>query len=410
MTFDHLDARAADLDAAHAATDLRERFLLPPGVVYLDGNSLGALPRAVPAAVREAVEQQWGRDLIASWNTHGWWDAPVRVGDAIGRLIGAAPGQVVVGDSTSVRLHQSLHAAAALRPGRSVVLTEPGSFPTDRYVVAGVADQVGWHVEHTRPAEIVGRLGPDVAVVVLSHVDYRTGELLDLPGITAAAHDAGAVVLWDLCHSAGAVPVGLDEHHVDLAVGCGYKYLNGGPGAPAYGYVAARHQDAFVNVVPGWHGHAQPFAMADEYAGAPGISRARIGTPPMLSLLALEAALQAFDGIDIHDVRARSLSLTRFLRDAIADVLPDAVFASPESDRLRGSQVALRHPDAYGIVQALVARGVVGDFRSPDVVRLGVAAPYLTHADLVTAVRALRDVLDAGEHRDPAWARRNAVT
>ena len=218
------------------------------------------------------------------------------------------------------------------------------------------------------------------------------------------------MVLWDLCHSAGAVPVGLDEHQVDLAVGCGYKYLNGGPGAPAYGYVAARHQDAFVNVVPGWHGHAQPFAMADEYVGAPGISRARIGTPPMLSLLALEAALQAFDGVDIDDVRARSLSLTRFLRDAIADVLPDAAFASPEPDGLRGSQVALRHPDAYGIVQALAARGVVGDFRSPDVVRLGVAAPYLTHADLVTAVRALRDVLDAGEHRDPAWARRNAVT
>lgn len=410
MTFDQLDARAADLDAAHAATDLRARFLLPPGIVYLDGNSLGALPRSVPSAVRDAVEQQWGHDLIASWNAHGWWDAPVRVGDAVGRLIGAAPGQVVVGDSTSVRLHQSLHAAAALRPGRSVVLTEPGSFPTDQYVVAGVAAQVGWRVENAVPADIPGRLSPDVAVVVLSHVDYRTGELLDLPGITAAAHRAGAVVLWDLCHSAGAVPVGLDEHRVDLAVGCGYKYLNGGPGAPAYGYVAARHQDAFVNVVPGWHGHAQPFAMADDYVGARGISRARIGTPPMLSLLALEAALQAFDGVSIDDVRARSVSLTRFLRDAITAVLPGAAFASPEADALRGSQVALRHPDAYGIVQALAARGVVGDFRSPDVVRLGVAAPYLTHADLVTAVRALRDVLDGGEHRDPAWTTRNPVT
>jgi kynureninase len=356
------------------------------------------------------IRQEWGTDLIGSWNTHGWWDAPERVGDAIGRLVGAAPGQVVVGDSTSVRLHQSLHAAAALRPDRSVVLTEPGSFPTDQYVIAGVAQQVGWRVERATPGEIVRRLGPDTAVVVLSHVDYRTGELLDLAGITKAAHDAGAVVLWDLCHSAGAVLVGLDEHHVDLAVGCSYKYLNGGPGAPAYGYVAARHQEAFVNVVPGWHGHAQPFAMADDYVGAPGISRARIGTPPMLSLLALEAALQAFDGVDVHDVRARSLSLTRFLREAIADVLPDAAFASPEADELRGSQVALRHPDAYGIVQALAARGVVGDFRSPDVVRLGVAAPYLTHADLVTAVRALHDVLDAGEHRDPAWARRNPVT
>ncbi|WP_421733853.1 kynureninase [Cellulomonas sp.] len=410
MTSDHLDARAAALDAQHAATDLRDRFLLPDGVVYLDGNSLGALPVGVPEAVGSVVREQWGRDLIGSWNTHGWWDAPVRVGDAIGRLIGAAPGQVVVGDSTSVRLHQSLHAAAALRPGRAVVLTEPGSFPTDQYVIAGVAAQVGWRVEHATPAEIPARLGSQVAVVVLSHVDYRTGVLLDLPGITAAAHDAGAVVIWDLCHSAGALPVGLDAHGVDLAVGCGYKYLNGGPGAPAYGYVAARHQDAFVNVLPGWNGHAEPFAMAEGYVGAPGIARARIGTPPMLSLLALEAALRAFDGVTIEDVRARSLSLTRFLREAIAAVVPDTDFASPQDDRRRGSQVALRHPDAYGIVQALAARGVVGDFRTPDIVRLGVAAPHLSHGDLVTAVRALRAVLEHDEHRDPAWATRNVVT
>jgi kynureninase len=241
-------------------------------------------------------------------------------------------------------------------------------------------------------------------------VAYRSGALADMAGISAIVHDAGALVLWDLCHSAGAVPVGLDEHHVDLAVGCGYKYLNGGPGAPAFGYVAARHQHAFVNVVPGWNGHAEPFAMADRFVAAPGIARARIGTPPMLSLLALEAALRAFDGITIEDVRARSLSLTRFLRDAIATAVPDASFASPRVDRLRGSQVALRHPDAYGIVQALAARGVVGDFRTPDVVRLGVAAPYLTHADLVTAVRALREVLDREEHLDPSWTTRNVVT
>ncbi|NUU17619.1 kynureninase [Cellulomonas humilata] len=410
MILDDLDARAAALDARHAQTDLRDRFLLPDGVVYLDGNSLGALPVGVPEAIESVVREQWGRDLIGSWNTHGWWDAPVRVGDAIGRLIGAAPGQVVVGDSTSVRLHQSLHAAAALRPGRGVVLTEPGSFPTDEYVVAGVAAQVGWRVEHATPAEIPARLGSEVAVVVLSHVDYRTGELLDLPGITAAAHDAGALVVWDLCHSAGALPVGLDAHDVDLAVGCGYKYLNGGPGAPAYGYVAARHQDAFVNVLPGWNGHAEPFAMAEGYVGAAGVARARIGTPPMLSLLALEAALRAFDGMTIEEVRARSLSLTSFLRDAIATVVPDADFASPQDDRRRGSQVALRHPDAYGIVQALAARGVVGDFRTPDLVRLGVAAPYLTHADLVAAVRALREVLRHDEHLDPAWTTRNVVT
>lgn len=409
MTED-LDRRSGELDLAHAATDLRHRFLLPDGVVYLDGNSLGALPVGVPEAVAAVVREQWGRDLIGSWNTHGWWDAPTRVGDAVGRLVGAAPGQVVVGDSTSVRLHQSLHAAAALRPERRVVVTEPDGFPTDRYVVDGVARQVGWRVVHARPQEIRARLDDDVAAVVLSHVDYRTGDLLDLPGLTAAAHDAGALAVWDLCHSAGAVPVGLDEHGVDLAVGCGYKFLNGGPGAPAFGYVARRHQDAFVNVVPGWHGHAAPFEMADEYRGAPGIARARIGTPPLLSLLALEAALEAFDGMDIEDVRARSLSLTGFLRACIETLVPGTDFASPADDRSRGSQVAVRHPAAYGVVQALGARDVVGDFRTPDIVRLGVAAPYLTHADMVRAARELDAVLRAGEHLDPAWATRNPVT
>jgi kynureninase len=407
---DDLDRRAAELDDAHAATDLRTRFLLPAGVVYLDGNSLGALPRGVPDAVARVVREQWGGDLIASWNVHGWWDAPGRVGDAIGRLVGAAPGQVVVGDSTSIRLFQSLHAAAALRPGASVVVTEPDGFPTDRYVVDAVAAQVGWRVVQARPEEIPRLLDGDVAAVVLPHVDYRTGELLDLPGLTAAAHAAGALAVWDLCHSAGAVPVGLDRHRVDLAVGCGYKYLNGGPGAPAFGYVASRHQDAFVNVVPGWHGHAEPFQMADDYRGAPGIARARIGTPPLLSLLALEAALDAFAGVTIEAVRERSLSLTRFLRECIDQLVPGSDFASPSDDDARGSQVAVRHPAAYGIVQALAARGVVGDFRTPDIVRLGVAAPYLTHADLVTAARALREVLTTGEHLDPAWAARNAVT
>lgn len=406
---DALDTRAAELDRLHAHTDLRDRFLLPAGTVYLDGNSLGALPVGVPEAVSRVIRQEWGTDLIGSWNTHGWWDAPQRVGDAVGRLIGAAPGQVVVGDSTSVRLHQSLHAVAAMRPGATVVITEADGFPTDRYIVDGVAEQVGWRVVRSRPHDIPGLLDGDVAAVVLSHVDYRTGEVLDLPGLTAAAHDAGALAVWDLCHSAGAMPVDLDAHGVDLAVGCGYKYLNGGPGAPAFGYVAHRHQEAFVNIVPGWNGDAEPFEMADEYRGAPGIARARIGTPPLLSLLALEAALEAFDGIEIDDLRTRSLSLTRFLRECIAAVLPDATFASPQDDATRGSQVAVRHEHAYGIVQALAARGVVGDFRTPDIVRLGVAAPYLTHADLVSAARALQAVLRAEEHLDPAWATRNAV-
>ncbi|WP_029287056.1 kynureninase [Cellulomonas sp. HZM] len=412
MNADDLRTRAAALDEQHAATDLRDRFDLPDGVVYLDGNSLGALPRGVAERVRDVVEREWGRDLIASWNTHDWWDAPLRVGDRVGRLVGAAPGQVVVGESTSVRLHQALHAAAAMRPRRRTVLTDPGSFPTDLYMVDAVAAQVGWTVEHVVPQDVPGRLAgtDDVAAVLLSHVDYRVGRLWDMAGITRAAHDAGALAVWDLCHTAGAVPVGLDEHGVDLAVGCTYKYLNGGPGSPAYLYVARRHQESFANVLAGWQGHADPFAMSPGYRPATGISRARVGTTPMLSLLALEAALDAFDGVEVADVRARSLSLTAFLRKCVEALVPDVEIASPHEDARRGSQVALRHPDAYGVTQALIARGVVGDFRSPDVVRLGVAAPYLTHAQMLTAALELAAVLAGGEQHDERWAARSTVT
>jgi len=411
-----LARRAAALDDEHASTDLRDRFLLPEGTVYLDGNSLGALPATVPDAVAGAVREQWGRGLVHSWNTHGWWEAPVRVGDAVGRLVGAAPGQVVVGDSTTVRLHQAVHAAVALRPDTDVLVTDPGAFPTDLYVVAGVAAQVGRRVVHASPDDVPAVLddlaarGERVGAVVLSHVDYRTGRLWDLPSLTSATHAAGAVAVWDLCHSAGAVPVDLDVHGVDLAVGCTYKYLNGGPGSPAFGYVAARHQERFVNVLPGWNGHAEPFAMAGAYERAAGIARARIGTPPMLSLLALEAALRAFDGVDVRDVRTRSSSLTRFLRACLEAVVPDVDVVSPREDAERGSQVAVRHHDAYGVVQAMAARGVVADFRTPDVVRLGVAAPYLTHRDMLAAAETLAAVLAAGEHLDATYARRSVVT
>ena len=405
--------RARRLDDEHAATDRRSLFRIPDGVIYLDGNSLGALSLAAAETAADVVSRQWGEQLIRAWNESDWWGAPERVGDRIGALVGAAPGQVVVTDSTSVNLFKVVVAASRMRPGRSTVLTDPDSFPTDLYITQSAADLLGLTVELVPVAEAADRiaeLGSSLALASYSQVDYRTGELWDLAALTRAAHEVGALACWDLCHSAGVIPVGLDAADADFAVGCGYKYLSGGPGAPAFVYVAERHLADFDSPLTGWQGHASPFAMSREYEPAPTITRARVGTAPLISLLTLEAALTAFDGLGVDDVRARSLSLTSFFVECLGALGVDLPVATPSADERRGSQVSLRHPDAYAVVQALIARGVIGDFREPDIVRLGFAPLYLSHADVLAAAEHLAAVLRDREFERPEFRTRAAVT
>ena len=389
---------------------MRERFTLPDDVLYLDGNSLGAMPAHLPAAMADAVSRQWGHDLIRSWNGNDWWGLPTRIGDRIGRLVGAAPGQIVCGDSTTVQLFQAVMAAARLRPGRSVLLTDGDGFPTDQYVVDSVGRTAGLKVARVSPPDVAAALSDDVAVVALSVVDYRTGEQWDVAGITEQVHAAGAVVVWDLSHAVGCLPIKLDEVGADLAVGCSYKYLNGGPGAPAWIYVASRHQDVADLPLTGWHGHADPFALEQEYRPAGGIERARIGTPPVLSMLALDAALDVWDDVDMQAVRTKSLRLTDTVIAYADAFLPDVSVVTPREHARRGSQVALRMEHAYEVTQALIARGVIGDFRAPDMLRLGLAAPYLSYTQVWDAMEQLRDVLATRAWDDPSFARTATVT
>lgn len=390
-----LIVRAEKLDTADELAGLRAQFVLDE-VVYLDGNSLGALPAAVPGRVEDVVRRQWGALRIRSWDESGWWTAPERIGDLIAPLVGAAAGQIVVGDSTSVNVFKALVAAVRMAgAGRDEIVVDATTFPTDGYIAESAARMTGCTLRPVTPAEVPGVLGERTAAVLLNHVDYRTGRLHDLPGLTAAVHAAGAVVVWDLCHSAGALPVGLDEHGVDLAVGCTYKYLNGGPGSPAYLYVRSGLQDRFDSPLPGWNSHAEPFGMRPDYEAAPGALRGRVGTPDILSMLALEAALEVWDGVSVEAVRAKSLALTDFFLECVAEYVPAGRVESvtPAAHEERGSQVALRCDDAGDVMKRLIERGVVGDFRSPDVLRFGFTPLYVGFADVERAARVLGEVV-----------------
>ena len=405
-------AHAEALDRVDPLRHLRDRFVLPDGLIYLDGNSLGPLPVGVRERVAAVVDREWGRDLITSWNTHDWIGLPARVGAKIARLVGAPADCVVAGDSTSVQLFKLIVAAARLRPDRRVVVTEPDNFPTDSYIIASAARLSGLDVRLCDPADVAASLADDVAVVALTHVDYRTGRMYDAPAVTAAAHGAGALMSWDLCHSAGAVRVHLDEWDADLALGCGYKYLNGGPGAPAFAYVHRRWHNHLDQPLSGWMGHAAPFALERDYRPAPGIARVQTGTPSVLSMATLDAALDAFEGVSMDDLRAKSLALT----DCFVALAEERLAAYgvnvevPRDHRYRGSQVCLRHPGAYGLVQALIARGVVGDFREPDLARFGFAPLYLRFVDAWDAVEHLVEVLASREWERPSYGVRAAVT
>jgi kynureninase len=402
------------LDRSDALARFRDLFTLPPGVVYMDGNSLGALPRATLARVAELVQREWGEGLIRSWNAAGWMDAPARIGGKIGRLIGAPAGTVMVADSTSVNLFKLLGAALALRPERRVILSERRNFPTDLYIAEGLAALLGRG--HTLRLvdgdDIPAAIDADVAVVMLTHVNYHTGAMFDLAPVTAAAHAAGAIILWDLAHSAGAVPVDLAACDADLAVGCGYKFLNGGPGAPAFLYVAERLQEAARFPLTGWLGHAAPFAFEHSYRPAAGIARAVVGTPPMLSLAALEVGIDIALAAPIALVREKSLRQTALFAELVAQECPNwgLRLASPTDPARRGSQVCFAHEHAYPIMQALIAHGVIGDFRAPDILRFGITPLYLGFAELWDAVQTLHTVMAGGEWRAERFQTRQKVT
>ena len=405
-------AACAARDDVDPLASVRQQFVLPDGLIYLDGNSLGALPVRTAARLASVVEEEWGKGLIRSWLDASWIEAPYRVGAKLARLIGAGSDEVVVAESTSVCLFKLVCAALAMQTGRSVVLTEEENFHTDLYVSAAAAQLCGATVEVVPRARLLDALDERVAVLMLTHVDYRSGFMHDMSALSAAAHDTGALALWDLCHSVAAVPLQVNADGADMAVGCGYKYLNGGPGAPALLHVRAGLHGALRNPVPGWLGHAEPFAFEPAFRPAAGLRSMVTGSPHILQLAALESAVDLWLEVDMAAVRAKSVALTELFIELVEQRCAGMEFelASPRDAARRGSQVAFRHPQGYGIVRALAERGVVGDFRPPDVCRFGLAPLYVRHVDVWDAVDHLHRVMTQGAHLDPRFAERAAIT
>jgi kynureninase len=402
---------ARRLDAADPLAFARGRFQLPEGVIYLDGNSLGALPKSAPAALADTAERQWGEDLISSWNKHGWIDWPATIAAKLAPIVGAQPGELLVADSTSVCLFKLLAAAVRTRPGRKTILTQQANFPTDLYVAQGLAHMLGLELAAVPADEVLASIDRDTAVVTLTHVDYRSAAIHDMRAISDAAHAAGALTVWDLSHSAGAIELDLDGSGCDLAVGCGYKYLNGGPGAPAFIYVAERLQDELSNPLQGWMGHAEPFAFVDDYQPSGGILRFLTGTPSILAMAALHAGIATFDGISMSDVQAKSRKLSTLFVDEVEARCGNQVrLASPRDPAQRGSHVVFAHPEGYAVMQALIARGVTGDFRAPNLMRFGFTPLYNSFSDMVRAAEILADILKTREWDQPRFRTRAKVT
>ena len=392
-------ARPRDLQAGrrHVTLPLKDRFVLPEGVIYLDGNSLGPLPRGVEDRVSRMISDEWGAHLIKGWNVDDWMALPIRVGNRISRILGAADDSIALGDTLSIKVYQALAAALHMRPERRVILSDSGNFPSDLYIAEGLIGLLGedYELRIVAPDVVEGAMTPDVAVAMITQVDYRTGRMHDMDAVTQAAHAAGAVMVWDLAHSAGAVPVDLAGTGCEFAVGCTYKYLNGGPGAPAFIYVRPDLIDVTRPALSGWLGHDAPFAFERSYRPAAGIERMRVGTPPIMGLAALECALEVWADVDMNAIRAASLHLSETFIAEVGARCPELRLVSPRDGNERGSQVSFAHEHGYAVMQALIARDVIGDFRAPDIMRFGFAPLYLDEDDVHRAVAVLADVLDS---------------